>query len=108
MEKQTFTTNFWVSPSKTRKNGEAPIMTTLTLNGERASFSTHKNVLPTEWDSKRQRVKGTNGKARLINEYLDIQQAMCLFHKLPGCLIGHSGCFITRYRSASLKNGNMG
>lgn len=71
MEKQTFTTNFWVSPSKTRKNGEAPIMTTLTLNGERASFSTHKNVLPTEWDSKRQRVKGTNGKARLINEYLD-------------------------------------
>lgn len=46
-------------------------MTTLTLNGERASFSTHKNVLPTEWDSKRQRVKGNNDKARLVNEYLD-------------------------------------
>ena len=71
MEKQTFTTNFWVSPSKTRKNGKAPINMTITLNGERASFSTHKMVAPVNWDSVRQRVKGNNEAAKLINEYLE-------------------------------------
>ncbi|MBQ0081346.1 MAG: hypothetical protein KBS95_07375 [Alistipes sp.] len=57
MEKQTFTTNFWVSPSKTIKNGEAPIMTTLTLNGERASFSTHKSITTKNWDIVKQKLR---------------------------------------------------
>lgn len=71
MEKVTFASNFWVAPSKVRKNGKAPINMTITLNGERASFSTHKMVAPVNWDSVRQRVKGNNEAAKLINEYLE-------------------------------------
>ena len=71
MEKTTFASIFWVAPSKVRKSGKAPINMTITLNGERASFSTHKMVAPTNWDSVRQRVKGNNETSRLINEYLD-------------------------------------
>lgn len=71
MEKSTFSSFFYVAPSKIRKNGTAPINMTITLNGERASFATHKFVKPEEWDANRQRVKGNNDKARLINEYLD-------------------------------------
>ena len=71
MEKATFASNYWVCPSKTRKNGTSPINMTITLNGQRSSFSTHRFVKPEEWDANRQRVKGNNDKARLINEYLD-------------------------------------
>ena len=53
-----------------RKNGLAPINATITLNGERSSFSTGKYVRPEEWDNSRQRVKGTSVTAKSINETL--------------------------------------
>ena len=70
MERHTFTTNFWVSPSKIRKNGLAPINATITLNGQRASFSTGKFIFPEDWDNAKQRVKGTCDTAKSINETL--------------------------------------
>lgn len=70
MERHTYTINFWVSPSKARKNGKAPINITITLNGQRASFSSNKMIAPNDWDATRQRVKGTNETAKLINESL--------------------------------------
>lgn len=70
MERHTYTINFWVSPSNARKNGTAPINVTITLNGQRASFSSNKKVNPNDWDATRQRVKGTNETAKLINESL--------------------------------------
>ena len=70
MERHTFTTNFWVSSSKMNKNGLAPITATITLNGERASFSTGKSVRPEEWEASKQRVKGTSDTAKSINETL--------------------------------------
>ena len=70
MERHTYTINFWVSPSNARKNGTAPINATITLNGNRASFSSNKKVNPSDWDATRQRVKGTNETAKLINESL--------------------------------------
>ena len=70
MERHTFTTKFWVSPSKIRKNGLAPINATITLNGQRASFSTGKFIFPEDWDNAKQRVKGTSDTAKSINETL--------------------------------------
>ena len=52
------------------KNGFAPITATITLNGERASFSTGKSVRPEEWEASKQRVKGTSDTAKSINETL--------------------------------------
>ena len=70
MERRTYAINFWVSPSKARKNGKAPINITITLNGQRASLSSNKMIAPNDWDTTRQRVKGTNETAKLINESL--------------------------------------
>lgn len=70
MERHTYAVTFYVSPTKSRKNGTAPINATITLNGERASFSTGRMIKPEEWDSKKQKVKGTNEQAKLINNYL--------------------------------------
>lgn len=56
MERTTFASNFWVAPSKVRKNGLSPINLTITLNGEKASLSTHKQVRPENWDQNAQRV----------------------------------------------------
>lgn len=70
MEKSTFSIYFLVSPSKARKNGKAPINLIIRLNGQRASLSTHLFVSPKEWDSTRQRVKGTNESARAANDVL--------------------------------------
>lgn len=70
MERHTYTINFWVSPSSARKDGTAPINVTITLNRQRASFSSNKKVNPKDWDSTRQRVRGSNETSKLINESL--------------------------------------
>jgi len=71
MKRSTFAANFWVSPSKSRKNGLCPINATITLNGERASFSTHKYIHPDDWDNVRQRMKGKSETAHAINTLLE-------------------------------------
>lgn len=43
---------------------------TITLNGERSSFSTGKSVRPEDWEASKQRVKGTSETAKSINETL--------------------------------------
>lgn len=49
MERQTIAANFWVAPSKVRRNGLAPINVTITRNGKRASFSTGRMIRPENW-----------------------------------------------------------
>lgn len=70
MKRHTFASNFWLSPSKARKNGKAPIEATVTINGQRASFSTGKTIKPEEWDAAKQRVRGTNDQAQVLNQFL--------------------------------------
>lgn len=70
MERQTIAANFWVAPSKVRRNGLAPINVTITRNGKRASFSTGRMIRPDNWDSKRQRAKGKSEEATAINTHL--------------------------------------
>lgn len=70
MERSTLSINFWVSPSKVRKNGKAPVMLTITLNGQRSSLSIHKFIKPSDWDSGRQRARGNGEEASALNDYL--------------------------------------
>ena len=72
MGRNRFSATFFVSRSKVRRNGLSPIMMTICCNGNRASFVTGKQVAVTEWDAKRQRVRGTSEQARLINEHLQL------------------------------------
>lgn len=70
MEKTTFAANFQVCSSKSRKNGRSPINLIITLNGNRASISTHMFIKPENWDSKKQKAKGNSDEAKAINDYL--------------------------------------
>jgi len=67
MERHTYAVNFRVRPKKVRKDGSVPIEVTITLNGERASFSTGKKINVEDWDFSKQKIKGSNEQAKLLN-----------------------------------------
>ena len=70
MERHTYTINFSASPSKARKTGLMPIYATITLNGERATFTTGKYIQPAQWDATKQRARGTSDTSQAINNHL--------------------------------------
>ena len=70
MERSSFSILFATRESKVRKNGKAPIEVTITLNGERSSFSTGKLVTVGTWDKAKQQVKGKSEEAKTINAFL--------------------------------------
>ncbi len=63
---------FYLKRGKKVKNGKAPIYCRITINGERAEFSTNEKVEPVKWDSAPQRIKGRSELVRTINNRLDI------------------------------------
>jgi len=70
MERSTFSILFGIRESKARKNGLAPIEATITINGERTSFSTGKQVSTVKWDKIKQQVKGKDEEAKSLNAFL--------------------------------------
>ncbi|MEH6513007.1 MAG: site-specific integrase [Maribacter arcticus] len=66
----SFSILFWVNLSRT-KNREASLYARITVNGKRAAISLNRKVLITNWDSDRNRAKGTGQKSRILNTYLD-------------------------------------
>ena len=70
MERSSFSILFSIRESKARKNGNTPIEVTITINGERCSFSTGKQIKVTSWDKNRQLVKGKDEEATSLNNYL--------------------------------------
>lgn len=70
MIRSSFSILFAIRESKVKKNGNAPIEVTITLNGERSYFSTGKSILVSKWDKTRQQVKGKDDEARSLNNFL--------------------------------------
>ena len=66
----SFSILFWVNLSRT-KNLKASLYARITVNGKRATISLKRKVLIADWDSDRNRVKGTGQKSRILNTYLD-------------------------------------
>ena len=66
----SFSILFWVNLART-KNSEASLYVRITVNGKRAAISLNRKVLVTDWDSDRNRAKGTGQKSRILNTYLD-------------------------------------
>jgi len=66
----TFSILFWVELSRT-KNHQASLYARITVNGQRSAISLKRKVFITDWDSDRNRAKGTGQKLRLLNSYLD-------------------------------------
>ena len=70
MIRHAFSVNFWATPTKKRIDGTIPIHASINLNGVRSTFSTGRKVLLDDWDSVKQRVRGINDQAKLVNNYL--------------------------------------
>ena len=70
MTRSSFSMLFAIRESKARKNGNAPIEITITINSERCSFSTGKLVSPNKWDKVKQQVRGKDEEAKNLNLFL--------------------------------------
>lgn len=66
----TFSILFWADLARA-KNKQASIYGRITVNGKRATISLKRKVSVTDWDIHKNRVKGTNQKARILNNYID-------------------------------------
>ena len=70
MVRSSFSILFAIRESKARKSGKAPIEITITVNGERCTLSTGKQVPIDKWDKTKQQVKGKDEEAQSLNNYL--------------------------------------
>jgi len=70
-QKTNFSLVFYISRTKTKKNGEAPVLMKININGERVVMQLQRSILPEEWDSNRGRASGRSYEAREFNEYLE-------------------------------------
>ena len=70
MVRSSFSILFFIRESKARKNGNVPIEVMITVNGERNSFSTGKQVAIEKWDKTKQQVKGKDQETQNLNNYL--------------------------------------
>ena len=65
MVRSSFSILFAIRESKARKSGKAPIEITITVNGERCTLSTGKQVPIDKWDKTKQQVKGSSKPQQL-------------------------------------------
>lgn len=70
MVRSSFSILFFIRESKARKSGKAPIELMITVNGERCTLSTGKQVPIDKWDKVKQQVKGKDEEAQSLNNYL--------------------------------------
>lgn len=81
--KSTFTILFYLRKNRTNEKGLAPIMGCITINGEKAQFSTKLQIQPNLWDQKAGRCLGRSSEVTQINRLLDgiRVKATDLYHK---------------------------
>ncbi|WP_295939067.1 site-specific integrase [uncultured Alistipes sp.] len=70
--RNTFKILFYIKKNALLRNGNAPIMGRITINGQRAQFATRLSVAPHLWDVKLGRLAGRGGSAIQVNEQLSI------------------------------------
>ena len=77
--RSTFKVLFYTK-NQSVKNGKAPIMGRITINGTQAGFSCKKEVSLALWDVKANRAKGKSEEARTLNQELDNIKAQITKH----------------------------
>ena len=70
MVRSSFSILFTIRESKVRKNGKAPIEIAITVNGDRCTLSTGKQVTIDKWDKIKQQVRGKDEEAQSLNNCL--------------------------------------
>lgn len=70
-KKSTFKLLFYLKKNEPKKNGNAPIMARITIDGTPKTLGTKLEINPKNWDLKYGRVEGKSAKALGINQKLD-------------------------------------
>lgn len=70
-KKSTFKLLFYLKKNEPKKNGNAPIMARITIDGTPKTLGTKLEINPNNWDLKYGRVEGKSAKALGINQKLD-------------------------------------
>lgn len=66
----TFSILFWLKLAST-KNRKAPLYARITVNGKRSELSLKQKVLISDWDTTKNRLKGTSESNKFVNAYLE-------------------------------------
>ncbi len=66
----SFSIMFWANFSRV-KDGHTLLYARITVNGKRATIGLKQKVNIADWDIHKNRIRGTNEKARTVNNYLD-------------------------------------
>jgi len=78
--KHTFSILIWQVKYRL-KNGKAPLSVRISVNGERAEIRTNREIPPTLWDAKAQRVKGATEEAKSINAHIETIKGSLRVHE---------------------------
>lgn len=70
-KKTSFSLLFYPSKTKLKKNGEAPVLMKININGNRIVLNTKRSVNPTAWNSVKGRMGGRTQEAKEFNDYID-------------------------------------
>ena len=71
IKKSTFKLLFYLKKNELKKNGNAPIMARITIDGTAKTLGTKLEINPNNWDLKYGRVEGKSAVALNINQKLD-------------------------------------
>ena len=71
MERTTFCLLFYIRRTKLNRNGEAPIMMRITVNGVRVDASVKKTILPELWSVAKGKALEKKREYKELNLYLD-------------------------------------
>lgn len=80
--KHTFSILIWQVKYRL-KNGKAPLSVRVSVIGERAEIRTNREIPPSLWDAKAQRVKGNTEEAKSINAHLETIKGSPRIHESP-------------------------
>ncbi len=69
--RSTFNVLFFLKKNAERKDGTAPIVARITVNGKNSQFNTKQFITKDDWSVELNRAKGRNAEAKKLNNVLD-------------------------------------
>ena len=73
--RHTFKVLFYIKRKALLRNGRAPVMARITINGERTQLTTHQSVVPSQWNTAGGYLTGRSEESRRINGALETMRA---------------------------------
>ena len=69
--KTNFSLVCYLFKSRSKQNGQAPILLRININGQKTVIQLKRTVDPSQWDQKRGCVMGRSADAKVFNDYID-------------------------------------